>query len=90
MDPIATLQDDGFQGRLRRYLDDSFLVFAELACFLDFLENLFGNAWFKVFPKTLNVRENLAVALVRFASVIKYDLVHLEKFAEQILMSVAV
>ena len=90
MDPIATLQDDGFQGRLRRYLDDSSLVFAEFACFLDFLENLFGNTWFKIFPKTLNVRDNLAIALVRFASVVEYDLVHLEKLAEQILMSVAV
>ena len=84
MDPIATLQDDGFQGRLRRYLDDSSLVFAELACFLNFLENLFGNTWFEIFPETLNMRENLAVALVCFASVVKYDLVHLEKFAEQI------
>ena len=90
MDPIATLQDDGFQGRLRRYLDDSSLVFVEFAYFLDFFENLFGNTWFKIFPKTLNVRENLAVALVRFASVVEYDLVHLEKLAEQILMSVAV
>ena len=85
MDPIATLQDDGFQGRLRCYFDDSSLVFAEFACFLDFLENLFGNAWLKVFPETLYVRENLAVALVRFASVVKYDLVHLEKLAEKIL-----
>ena len=39
MDPIATLQDDGFQGRLRCYLDDSSLVFAELAGFFDSLEN---------------------------------------------------
>ena len=85
MDPIATLQDDGFQGRLRRYLDDSCLVFAELACFLDFLENLFRDAWFEIFPETMNVRENLAVALIRFASVVENDLVHLEKLAEKIL-----
>ena len=85
MDPIATLQDDGFQGRLRRYLDDSSLVFAELACFFDFFENLFGNTWFEIFPETLYVRKNLAVALVRFASVVKYDMVHLEKLAEKIL-----
>ena len=66
------------------------MVFVEFPCFLDFLENLFGNTWFEVFPKTLNVRENLAVALECLASVVKYDLVHLENFAEEILMSGAV
>ena len=90
MDPIATLQDDGFQGRLRRYLDDSSLVFVEFACFLDFLENLFGNTRLEVIPENLYVRENLAVALIRFASVIEYDLVHLENLAEKILRGGAV
>ena len=90
MDPIAMLQDDGFQGRLRCYLDDSNLVFAELAGFFDSLENFLGNAWFQIFPKALDVRENLAVALVYFASVVEYDLMHLEKLAEKILRGGAV
>ena len=90
MDPIATLQDDGFQGRLRCYLDDSSLVFAELACFFDFFENLFGNAWFEIFPEALDVRKNLAVALECFASVVENRLVHLQNLAEKILRGGAV
>ena len=63
---------------------DGSVVFAQVSCFLDFLECLFGDAWFQVFPEALDVRENLAVALVGAARVFVQPAVHRENFAQQV------
>ena len=60
------------------------VVFAQVSCFLDFLEGLLGDAWLQVFPEALDVRENLAVALVGAARVFVQPAVHLEDFAQQV------
>ena len=60
------------------------VVFAQVSCFLDFLEGLLGNAWLQVFPEALDVRENLAVALVGAARMFVQPAVHLENFAQQV------
>ena len=63
---------------------DGSVVFAQVSCFLDFLEGLLGDAWLQVFPEALDVRENLAVALVGAARVFVQPAVHLEDFAQQV------
>jgi len=63
---------------------DGSIVFAQVSCFLDFLESLLGDAWLQVFPEALDVREDLAVALVGAARVFVQPAVHLEDFAQQV------
>ena len=60
------------------------VVFAQVSCFLDFLESLLGDAWLQVFPEALDVREDLAVALVGAACVFVQPAVHREDFAQQV------
>ena len=63
---------------------DGSIVFAQVSCFLDFLEGLLGDAWLQVFPEALDVREDLAVALVGAARVFVQPAVHRENFALQV------